>query len=81
MTRISRISTPRATLAAFALLVIVMTGFGVFIDGADGMVAEGARMATETVEPHGPESLQTCWMPDDVPLVALRIGSDSHVQL
>ena len=81
MTRISRISTPRATLAAFALLAVVMAGFGAFIDGADGMVAEGARMATETVEQHGTESLHTCWMPDDVPLVTLRTGSDSHVHL
>jgi len=82
VTRISRISTPRATLAAFALLVVVMTGFGVFIDGADGMAAEGARVANETVDQHGTESLQTCAMPDRVALVALaRRTGGSHVHL
>lgn len=82
VTRISRISTPRATLAAFALLVVVMTGFGVFIDGADGMAAEGARVANETVDQHGTESLQTCAMPDHVPLVALaRRTGGSHVHI
>ena len=82
MTRISRISTPRATLAAFALLVVVMTGFGVFVDGADGMVAEGARAANETDEQHETQALHTCWMPDDLPLLALdrRTEGNSDVE-
>ena len=32
MTRISRISTPRATLAAFALLVVAIGGFSLLAD-------------------------------------------------
>lgn len=67
MTRISRISTPRATLAAFALLVVVMTGFGLVVDGIDSMAAQ-SQVANETVEPEtGP--LQHCWLPDGTPLV------------
>ena len=34
MTRISRIRAPRATVVAFALLVVVMLGFGVFAEVA-----------------------------------------------
>ena len=69
VTRISRISTPRATLAAFALLVVVMTGFGLFVDGAAGM-AEGTTVANETATQPA-ETLQTCALPSHVPLVPL----------
>ena len=45
MTRISRIKTPRATVLTFALLVIVMLGFGAFAEmGHD----EPATVAQET---------------------------------
>lgn len=81
VTRISRISTPRATLAAFALLVAVMTGFGLFVDGAN--TAESATVANETATQPA-ETLQTCALPSHVPLVPLvpvdrRTQGDSHV--
>ena len=51
MTRISRISTPRATLAAFALLVFAMTGFAMFTGDVDsGAAATTAQALNEAVE-------------------------------
>ncbi len=47
MTRISRISSPRATLAAFALLVVFVLGLGTFVETGHG-VAAIATIATET---------------------------------
>ena len=46
MTRISRINAPRATLAAFALLVVFMLGLGVFAEAGHG-VATVATTANE----------------------------------
>jgi len=91
VTRISRISTPRATLAAFALLIVVMTGSGLFVDGADGVLAEGGlaesvlaegrRAANETEEQPANETLQTCSLPSHVPPEArfLQVEDDSDV--
>lgn len=41
MTRISRISTPRATLFAIALITVVMLTFGAFSEEAAGTSAPG----------------------------------------
>ena len=82
MTRISRISTPRATLAALALLIVVMTGFGVFVDGADGTVAEGAGVAHETAEQPATEP-HRCWLTSHLPLAAIDgpARGNRHVRL
>ena len=78
MTRISRISTPRATLAALALLIVVMTGFGVFVDGA---VAEGAGVAHETAEQPATEP-HRCWLTSHLPLAAIGPArGNRHVRL
>ena len=82
MTRISRISTPRATLAVFALLVVVMTGFGLLVDGAETVAAETVRVAKEAVGPASVETSQHCWTPTRVPLVALdRRSGRNDVEL
>lgn len=82
MTRISRISTPRATLGAIALLVIVMAGFGLFADGGEKPAAEGAQVAKEVVEP-ATETSQHCWTSTRTPLVAMdpRRENNRDVQL
>ena len=49
MTRISRISAPRATLAAWLLLVIVVLGFGVLAQEQDG----DSIMAAQEVQLEG----------------------------
>lgn len=61
MTRISRISTPRATLGAIALLAIVMAGFGLFADGGEKPAVDSARVANEVVEQPATETSQHCW--------------------
>ena len=71
MTRISRISTPRATLGAIALLVIVMAGFGLFADGGEKLAADSAQVANEVVEQPATETSQHCWTSTRVPLVAM----------
>ena len=79
MTRISRISTPRATLAAFALLVVVMTGLGLMAGGAHGDVAvERVHAATETVE-QSDESSHHCWTTALAGAPAPRSRSSEHV--
>ncbi|MCY4057745.1 MAG: hypothetical protein OXG44_07070 [Gammaproteobacteria bacterium] len=83
MTRISRISTPRATLGAIALLVIVMAGFGLFADGGEKPAAEGTQVANEVVEQPATETSQHCWTSTRPPLVAMdpRRESNHDVQL
>lgn len=83
MTRISRISTPRATLGAIALLVIVMAGFGLFADGGEKPAAHSAQVANEVVEQPATETSQHCWTPTRTPLVAMdpRREYDRNVQL
>ena len=50
MTRISRIKTPRATVLTFALLIVVMLGFGAFAEmGHD----EPATVAQEALDEGG----------------------------
>ena len=49
MTRISRISAPRATLAAWVLLVIVVLGFGILAQEQDG----DSIMAAQEVQLEG----------------------------
>ena len=78
MTRISRISTPRATLGAIALLVIVMAGFGLFADGGENPAADGAQMAKEVVEQPATETSHHCWTPTMTPLVAIDPRREYH---
>ena len=83
MTRISRISTPRATLGAVALLVIVMAGFGLFADGNESPTTRNAHAANEVVEEPATETSLHCWTPTAVPVVAIdrRLESNGDVQL
>ena len=83
VTRISRISTPRATLGAFALLVIVMAGFGMFADGREGPTTRDAHLANEVVEQPATEASQHCWTSTRVPFVAIegRRENNHDVQL
>ena len=83
MTRISRISTPRATLGAIALLVIVMAGFGLFADGGEKPATDNAQVATEVVEQPATETSQHCWTSTRTPLVAMapRWENNGDVQL
>ena len=78
MTRISRISTPRATLGAFALLVIVMAGFGLFADGGENPTTHDAHAANEVVDPPAAEASQHCWTSTRVPLVAVERRLENH---
>lgn len=82
MTRISRISTPRATLGAIALLVIVMAGFGLFADGGEP-AAVGAQVANEVVEQPATETSQHCWTPTLIPVVAIdqRLEGNRDVRI
>ena len=83
MTRISRISTPRATLAAFALIAIVMAGFGMFADGGEGPTTHDAHVANEVVEEPATEASHHCWTSSRVPLLAVgwRPENQRDVQL
>ena len=83
MTRISRISTPRATLAAFALIAIVMAGFGMFADGGENPAKSNGHVANQSAEQPATETSQRCWTPTRVPLVAIdrRLEIDPDVQL
>jgi len=83
VTRISRISTPRATLGAIALLVIVMAGFGLFADGGENPTARSAHAANEVVEQAETETSQHCWTATWIPVVAMGrfAESDPDVQL
>ena len=78
MTRISRISTPRATLGAIALLVIVMAGFGLFADGGEKPAADSAQVANEVVEQPATETSQHCSTPTRIPLVAMDPRRESN---
>lgn len=82
MTRISRISTPRATLAAFALIAIVMAGFGMFADGGENPTREG-QVANQSIEQPATETSDHCRTPTSLPLVAVgrRLENDHDVQL
>ena len=77
MTRISRIRTPRATLGAFALLVIVMAGFGMFADGGENPTHD-AQVANEVVEQPATEASQHCWTSTPTPLVAVARRQENH---
>lgn len=83
MNRISRISTPRATLGAFALLVIVMAGFGIFADGGENSTTHDAHVVNEVVEQPATEASQHCWTSTPIPLVvvAQRLENHRDVQL
>ena len=80
MTRISRISTPRATLAAVALIVIVMAGFGVFADDGE---ARNGHVANQRGEPAAQETTHHCWTRTPAPLVAIdrRLKANNDDQL
>ena len=78
MTRISRISTPRATLGAFALLAIVMAGFGLFADGGDKPAPDSAQVANEVVEQPATETSQHCRTATRVPLLAMGQRMENH---
>ena len=71
MTRISRISTPRATLGAIALLVIVMAGFGLFADDGEKPAADSTQVANEAVEQPATQTSQHCEAAIRNPLVAM----------
>lgn len=83
MTRISRISTPRATLAAFALIAIVMAGFGMFADGGESPATREGQVANQAVEQPATETSHHCQIPTSLPLVAVgrRLENDHDVQL
>ena len=78
MNRISRISTPRATLGAFALLVIVMAGFGIFADGGENPTTHDAHVVNEVVEQPATEASQHCWTSTRTPLVAVAQRLENH---
>ena len=78
MNRISRISTPRATLGAFALLVIVMAGFGIFADGGENPTTRDAHVANEVVEEPATEASHHCWTSSEVPLLAVGWRPENH---
>ncbi len=72
MTRISRISTPRATLFAFTLLAIVIAGFGTFVNGARDAGVDAARVANEATAQPQTETSQHCAMSTLTPSVAMN---------
>lgn len=78
MTRISRISTPRATLGAIALLVIVMAGFGLFADGGENPATHSVHAANEDVEQAATEASRHCWRATRIPLVAMGRPVESN---
>ena len=71
MTRISRISTPRATLAAFALIACVMAGFGMFVEGGHVPPTSDGQMANQALE-RPTEKSNHCRTPKRVPVVAMN---------
>lgn len=79
VTRISRISTPRATLGAIALLVIVMAGFGLFADGGENPPTHSARVAKEAIERPATEISQHCRAETGIPLATMESNRDVHL--